>query len=1099
MQNNSSGKQTSTLQAGSNQDPDSTVKPKFKCKDCNFHCSSLQNFRIHLQMSHQTTNETIEKLSALKKAVEEIKKVQPVRNFQPEIKNVNPAGNVQQGAVKTTPTISKPFVPHAQAVRNVNPAGNVQPAQAVRNVNPAGNVQPGAVQKPTTISKPFIPYALAVRNVNPAGNVQPGAVQMPTPIRKPFVPNVRNMNPARNIQPAGERYYPFYFSRFSVFAGWTPFSSVLSWVLVKPAIGAVQMATPIRKPFVPNVQGIMVMNPAGNVRPGAVKMTPNIRQPFIPNVRNVNPAGNVQPAVRNMYPAGNVQPVQENQKGKPAWNIQPAQEKKLNPPQNTQPVQEKQKGKPAWVQPGQEKQKAKPAGNVQLEVIPESCGRIIAKLKDYMSRRDREPLIGLEYVLEYNTKTITNQIEPKYFCELCECDLELDPMVEHLAGFGHRKLYLAKEYPYVLKAQSSSKEDPSKFIRRMALEIEREEGTKMYLVDSSIWPDTMMTLRTADRRMRKKSRWSDEKNDETRMKKALAYLESFEIDSEIEATTVTRLCEKLTANLKFYSTNAMQVALFPSRVAKAQDVAMSLVKNVANQRSRMHNANQMNSQSNMPSKKKKKKSKSSPLGNPNLETIGERQSSFPGNNSTVQNMPLPPPYQQAPQNTFNPSINAKPNLLGPPVYQQAPQNAFVPPMNANQNMPSAQPYQLAWKKTFVPLNSNQAVPGGFTPKENETPQKADSSSVKNTSEDDAQFFKKLVSLLEAIPQNSPVSESTQPNSKLQMLKSLLLSKKNEEQEQANQKMMTQIASLVKDTITAQSANLNQQLMMLMATQKNAMVMQTASLNNSLMAPMPLNNSVMNTSGLVSGGVQNVGNMPMNMNPMMPYQNFGTQVYGQMGEMAPKSMNPNAYQVPPPEMQNYPSTSQTINSQPTSHSLNYGYGNSMGDSYTSQHGGIANSITAVQSEQTCIPYTNVGDKPSVYDKQWDNSYGNSSQVVDPKYGGLKKKPYSSIDLPPSSSQTQHNDYYNTRGELGREESRPQKSLRSYNSPGWDDQEGDIPYIKRARLEDHTNEESLNSLGINTAGMPEELLKRIRGKDLFTVSAILSEYSERHSGK
>ncbi|XP_073534655.1 uncharacterized protein [Phyllobates terribilis] len=962
MQNNNSSNQNASLKAGQNQNPDQNVKPKFKCKDCDFHCSSLQNFRIHLQMAHQTTNETIEKLNALKKAVEEIKKVQPVRNFQPEIKNVNPTGNVQ----------------------------------AARNVNPAGNVKPGAVQKPTIISKPFVPYAQAVRNVNPAGNVQPGVMKMTPAIRHPFVLNAqaeRNLNPTGNVQP-----------------------------------GAVQTPSSIRKPFVPNVQAIMVMNPAGNVQPGAVKMTHKIRKPFIPNAQ----------VIKKLNPMDNVQPVQ-GKKVIPARNIQP------------------------------EKQKEKPA--VQPEIIPESIGRNIVKLKDYMSRRDREPLIGLEYVLEYNTKSITNQIEPKYFCELCECDLELDPMVEHLAGFGHRKLYLAKEYPYVLKAQSSSKEDPSQFIRRMALEIEREEGTKMYLVDSSIWPDTMMTLRTADRKMRKKSRWSDDKNDETRMKKALAYLESFEIDSEIEATTVTRLCEKLTANLKFYSTNAMQVALFPSRVAKAQDVAMSLVKNVANQR--RHNAKQKKSKAN--------KRPPSLEGNSNLEKVGIR-SGFPGNNfqnsGAVQNMQQPPPYQQqGQQNAFNPPMDAKQNLLGAPLYQQAPQNTFVPPMNANQNvpraplyhqaqqnafvspmnakqnMPSAQPYQLAWKKTFVPLNANQSVPEAFTSKENETSQKADDSILKNISQDDTQFFKKLVSLLEALPQNAPLSEGTQPNSKLQMLKSLLLSQKNAEQEQANLKLMTQIASMVKDTITAQNANLNQHLMMLMTSQNSTpMVMPTAPLNNSLMAPMQINNnSAMNTAGLASG-IQGVGNMPMNMNSMMPYQNFGTQVYGQMGEIETKSMNPNAYQVPPAQMQNYPSTSQTINPQPTSQSLNY------------------------------------------------NSYGNSSQVVNPKYDDLKETPYSRVGLPAGSSQTPRNDYYdNTRGELGMQEPRPQNSLRSYNSSDWDDQGGDMPYIKRARLEEHTKDESLESLGINTAGMPEELLKRLRGKDLFTASAILSEYSERRSGK
>ncbi|KAM4028353.1 uncharacterized protein ACNLHF_023741 isoform 2-T2 [Anomaloglossus baeobatrachus] len=947
MQNNSSGSQNAL--AGANQNPDQKVKPKFKCKDCDFNCSSLQNFRIHLQMAHQTVNETAEKLSALKKAVEEIKRVQPVRNFYEvqQMQNAKPAVNVRPGPVNMAPTISKPFAPN------------------------------GPVNMAPTISKPFVPNVPNARMMFPAGNVR----------------DANQVIPAGNVQQ-----------------------------------DALQMTFAKQKTFIPAV--IKRTNPGKNLQTGILQSSFGKKTSFMPEVKK-NPPEKYQPATG-----------------------------KNNPPEKLQP----------------EKPKEKPAASAHREVTTEGSGREIAKLSDYISRRDREPLIGLEYVLEYQIRMPKNQIVHKYFCELCECDIELDPMVEHLAGFGHRKLYLAKEYPYVLKAQSNSKEEASKFIRRMALEIEREEGTKMYLVDSSIWSETMMTLRKADKKMRKKSRWDDDKNDDSRMKKALKYLESFEIDNELESTTVTRLCEKLTANLKSYTIKANQDALFPARVARAQNVAWSMMKNAEKQRKQTQYANMMNSQQNK-----------AHAGNANLEQLGTR-SGFPENKNQhiaeIQNMVKPPPYQQAPQNAFNPSMGAPQYMPRPPLHQQANPNAFVPPMNATQNMPTAQqpPVQVAWKKSFVPLNKDSSMSRG-----NETSQ-FDESVLKNISQDDSQFFKKLVTLLDVLPQKNSPSEGAQMNSKLQMLKSLFVSQKHEEQEQANQKLMTQIASMVKDTISAQNANLNQQLMRLVGSQNStAMAMQTASLKNNLMARGQLNDNSLSTAGLVSG-MQSAGNMQMNMNSMMPYQNFGNQGYGQMGEMANNQMNPNAYQVPPAEMQSYPSTSQAPN---------YGYGNSVSDSYTSQRDGM-------QGEQTRTPYSNVGNKPSMYDKPWDASYDNLSRSLEPQYDDLKEKPYTRVCLSPNSKQTLRDDYYdNTRREMGMQDSRPHTSIRSYASD-WDDQEGDMSYFKRARLDmdiqsnrsEHSNDESL---GINTAGMPEQLVKRIRGKDLFTASAIISEYSERYSGK
>ncbi|XP_040290402.1 uncharacterized protein LOC121002857 isoform X3 [Bufo bufo] len=775
---------------------------------------------------------------------------------------------------------------------------------------------------------------------------------------------------------------------------------------------------------------------------------------------------------------------------------------------------EKMKWK-AMVKDQPEKPKWKPIVESQPGTVPGNSGRNIAKLKDYIARTDREPLIGLEYVLEYCLKK-GNESEIKYFCHLCECDTDVDPMVEHLAGFGHRKLYLAKEYPYVLKAQPSSKEDQSQFIRRMALEIEREEGTKMYMINSSIWTETVMTLRTADKKMRKKTRWDDNKNDETRMKKALKFLEKFEIESEIEATTVSRLCEKLTANLKFYNTKSKDDALFPARVARAQDVAMALMRNVAKQR--LQNQAQ----------------KPKPQVSPQLNT-------------------RPPPLQGNANLTHNVGI-----LSGFP-------GANFQKFNIKQNMPKATPYPQGQQYPFGLLNQKQAMQMKEPQQKAENTQLGDSF-MKNLSQEDTQFFKKLTALLDVLPQNASSSDSSQMNSKLLMLKSLIVDQKSAEHEQANQKLMTQIASMVKDTISAQNASLNQQLMMLMSSQNStAMVMQTASLRNNLMGP-----DGMSSAGFVQG-LQSSGNMQSNMNSLMPFnQNIGSQMYGQTGRIGMGPVDQSAYQVPQVDMQNFPTSSQNYPSMPqkypgtsqnhpstsqnfpsTSQNFpstsqnypstsqnypstsqnypstsqnypstsqdydNFAYRNSVegnfsrqGEPYVSKRDGIANTLTTGQNERTTLTHT---DEPSVYDKELDKSYYSnpSKQVPESRYNDRMEKQasYTRVCLSPSSPRNQYADYNeNPREEIGIQDQR-QHSLRSYNSSNWDDQEEDMRYIKRARLdldkrsdrsESYSNQ-SLESLGMNTASMPEELLKRIKGKDLFTTSAIISEYSERRSGK
>ncbi|CAH2283717.1 Hypothetical predicted protein [Pelobates cultripes] len=203
-------------------------------------------------------------------------------------------------------------------------------------------------------------------------------------------------------------------------------------------------------------------------------------------------------------------------------------------------------------------------------------------LKDYMKQADREPIIGSEYVTEYRVQTKPDKFETKYKCEICDLETDLLPLIEHLTGFRHRRLYVAKEYPYVLKAQFPSK-DRAQFLKRMALEIEREEGTKMYKIDPATKLESLLTLQIPEKEAEKKSRWDVvEKNREQRIKKALEYLENFDIESESESTIVTNLTQKLTAALKEYNTVTKEKALFPVKLAKAKDVALAIMQHSAN-------------------------------------------------------------------------------------------------------------------------------------------------------------------------------------------------------------------------------------------------------------------------------------------------------------------------------------------------------------------------------------------------------------------------------------------------------------------------------------------------------------------------------------
>ncbi|XP_010138944.1 PREDICTED: uncharacterized protein LOC104497396 [Buceros rhinoceros silvestris] len=171
----------------------------------------------------------------------------------------------------------------------------------------------------------------------------------------------------------------------------------------------------------------------------------------------------------------------------------------------------------------------------------------ITCLKDFMSDPKREePLVGLEHVVEMRFE---GRKEPHYECKLCGFNTEMAPMIEHLSGYKHRRAYISKEFPDKMRRKTSEvKECKISFLRRIAAELEKTEGLKMYKIEGYVRPSTSPPSQ-------KKARWEDDykhENDPVRKQKALEFLETFHITSDSEATLVVRITQELTEALKAF-------------------------------------------------------------------------------------------------------------------------------------------------------------------------------------------------------------------------------------------------------------------------------------------------------------------------------------------------------------------------------------------------------------------------------------------------------------------------------------------------------------------------------------------------------------------
>ncbi|XP_038627022.1 uncharacterized protein LOC119949368 isoform X2 [Tachyglossus aculeatus] len=163
-----------------------------------------------------------------------------------------------------------------------------------------------------------------------------------------------------------------------------------------------------------------------------------------------------------------------------------------------------------------------------------------------------EPLIGLEHVVEIR---FAGRKEPHYECKLCEFNTEMAPMIEHLSGFKHRKAYITKTFPKMIKTGTPfAKEDRVKYLRQLAQEVEKKEGLKMYMTEDYAKSGTSVSSCTQVSG-KKRTRWASDfkpENDPVKKYMALKYMETFRITSEAQASLVKTVTQGLTKALKAF-------------------------------------------------------------------------------------------------------------------------------------------------------------------------------------------------------------------------------------------------------------------------------------------------------------------------------------------------------------------------------------------------------------------------------------------------------------------------------------------------------------------------------------------------------------------
>ncbi|XP_072365045.1 uncharacterized protein [Scyliorhinus torazame] len=100
----------------------------------------------------------------------------------------------------------------------------------------------------------------------------------------------------------------------------------------------------------------------------------------------------------------------------------------------------------------------------------------------------QDPLIGLNYVIEYQTEWAR---DPAFFCELCNCRGGFSSFMSHLLGYKHRLNYMGKVYPDALQLDGAKlkQSELNALVKEKAEFIEKIDGrgkVKVILDDARI-------------------------------------------------------------------------------------------------------------------------------------------------------------------------------------------------------------------------------------------------------------------------------------------------------------------------------------------------------------------------------------------------------------------------------------------------------------------------------------------------------------------------------------------------------------------------------------------------------------------------------------
>ncbi|XP_067860976.1 uncharacterized protein si:ch211-197h24.6 isoform X2 [Heptranchias perlo] len=111
----------------------------------------------------------------------------------------------------------------------------------------------------------------------------------------------------------------------------------------------------------------------------------------------------------------------------------------------------------------------------------------------------QDPLIGLNYVIEYQTE---GSPDPMFFCGLCNCRGGFASFMSHLLGFKHRLNYMAKAYPDALQLDGAKlkQSELNALVKEKAAFIEKIDGRGMVKVVLDEAPNELSGGNTAAKR-----------------------------------------------------------------------------------------------------------------------------------------------------------------------------------------------------------------------------------------------------------------------------------------------------------------------------------------------------------------------------------------------------------------------------------------------------------------------------------------------------------------------------------------------------------------------------------------------------------------------